>query len=106
MEFNKQVELVTKKIPKGKVASYGMIAGLISTVRAARQVGWALHALPENTDIPWHRVLNSKGFLTIPCAEHSSNLQKSRLEKEGVEVTCKGDLWQVDLEKYLWIPKV
>ena len=104
MEFCKQVEHITKKIPKGKVASYGQIASLISTVRASRAVGWCLHGLDGKPGVPWHRVINSKGFITTTCEEHDKNMQKLLLEKDGVTVCKKEGLWWIDLKKFLWIP--
>ena len=104
MEFCKQVEYITKKIPKGKVANYGQIASLISTVRAARSVGWCLHGLDGKPGVPWHRVINSKGFITTTCEEHDKNMQKMLLEKDGVTVTDKEGLWWIDLKKFLWLP--
>jgi methylated-DNA-protein-cysteine methyltransferase related protein len=105
MKFCEKVEHITKKIPKGKVASYGQIAALVSTVRAAQAVGWCLHGLDGKTDIPWHRVINSKGYITTSCEEHDKDLQKNLLEKEGVKVTKKDELWWIDMKKFLWIPK-
>lgn len=93
---------MTKKIPKGRVASYGQIAAMIGTPRAARQVGWALHCMPNDSSIPWHRVINSKGYISTTCLEHPSDLQKQLIEKEGLEVVRKNNLWCIDLKKYLW----
>ena len=102
--FFQKVWSITKKIPKGKVATYGQIAAIVSTPRAARQVGWALHSMPENQKIPWHRVINSKGFISTTCLEHPSDLQKQLLGKEGIKVIKKNNLWWIDLKKYLWHP--
>ena len=100
--FFEKVWDVTKRIPSGKVASYGMIAAMVSTARAARQVGWALHSMPKGEDIPWHRVINSRGYISTTCDEHTCEMQKALLEAEGVEVTRKDGMWRVDLGKYLW----
>ena len=106
MNFFAKVYFYTKKIPKGKVASYGLIAALAGSPRAARQVGWALHVmLPEQYgQIPWHRVVNSKGYISTTCREHPAELQKRLLEGEGVEIKKKNGLWWVDMQKYLWHP--
>ena len=104
MNFCDQVELVTRKIPKGKVASYGQIAALITTVRAARQVGWCLHGMDGKPGFPWWRVINSKGYITTTCEDHDHNMQKAYLEKEGIEVTKKDGMWHIDIKKYLWKP--
>ncbi len=100
--FFEKVWEFTKKIPQGKVATYGQIAALISAPRAARQVGWALHLMPENQNIPWHRVINSKGYISTTCLDHPAELQKKLLEKEEIEIKRKNNLWQIDLKKYLW----
>lgn len=104
MNFFAKVYFYTKKIPKGKVASYGQIAALCGSPRAARQVGWALHLIPSEQfkNIPWHRVINSKGYISTTCPEHTPDLQKQMLQKEGVKVVKKKGLWWVDLDKYLW----
>jgi len=106
MNFFEQVYEQVKKIPKGKVASYGLIAALCGSPRAARQVGWALHQLDQNphlmNTIPWHRVVNSKGYISTTCETHTSDMQKSLLEAEGVMVSRRDQMWWVDLKKYLW----
>ena|SRR3989344_8698748 len=104
MTFYNQVEQLVKKIPPGRVASYGQIAALISTPRAARSVGWCLHTMDIQKDLPWHRVINSKGYITTTCADHTANLQKALLEKEGISVLQKSELWWVDMSKYQWQP--
>ena len=53
-----------RKIPRGKVATYGQIAALCGSPRGARIVGYALHVIPENSNIPWQRVINSQGFIS------------------------------------------
>lgn len=78
------------------VATYGDLARLAGTPRAARQVGWALSLLADNGDVPWWRVINRHGL--VPC--HSNRtLQAQLLRDEGVEVTEEGC---VDLERYRW----
>lgn len=95
---------MTEKIPRKKVASYGQIAILCGFPRAARLVGWALHACPEERLIalPWHRVVNKEGRLSTTCLDHTKDLQKWLLEKEGVKVkTIHGNFF-IDLKKYQW----
>lgn len=101
MKFSEKVHKATLKIPKGKVTSYGFIATLIGQPRAARQVGWALSTLPY--DVPWWRVINAKGYISIKNPSASKEDQKRLLEEDGVEVT---DEYTVDLDKYLWRPQV
>lgn len=92
---------MVRKIPRGKVASYGMIASMVSTPRAARIVGYALHQLPANErKVPWWRVVNREGLLTT-CTVHVAKEQARRLRKEGVRVMSQGAL-AVDLKKYIW----
>jgi len=95
---------LTKKIPLGKVATYGQIAALIGKPQGSRLVGWALSVCP--TDVPWQRVVNRKGMISIINKQISKDLQANLLRQEGVEVMLKaGNLW-VDLSKYLWQPEV
>ena len=105
MTFYQKVYQLTKKIPKGKVASYGQIAGMISTPRAARIVGWALHVADNKIDLPWQRVINSKGIISTTCLDHPKELQANLLKAEGVEVKMVEGNYFINLEKYLWKPK-
>ncbi len=98
--FFNSVWILVAHIPRGKVASYGQIAALLGNPRAARTVGWALHSTPEHLDIPWHRVINSKGRISTDCGEHSPSLQRNLLEQEGVEFD--GDY--IDLNRFQWQP--
>ena len=99
MSLFKEVYEVVKKIPRGKVATYGQIATLIGHPRCARQVGWALHANPEQGVIPCHRVINRFGRLCEGFAFGGIDVQKELLEEEGVKVEKD---YAVNLEKYLW----
>jgi methylated-DNA-protein-cysteine methyltransferase related protein len=97
---------VVKKIPRGRVATYGQIAALAGMPRAARQVGYALRATPDNIKIPWHRVVNAQGRVSVRLKDWQSggdDLQKILLEAEGVEFDGSGKL---DLKRYRWEPKV
>ena len=87
-------------IPRGRVATYGQIAREAGLPRHARHVGHALRALPKNTELPWHRVLNARGEIAVrPTTGY--RLQRSRLKKDGVAVNDKG---RVDLREYQWDP--
>lgn len=99
MNFFDRVYQVVKRIPKGKVATYGQIAALAGSPRAARQVGYALHVNPEPFVIPCHRVVNRFGGLAPAFAFGGADVQRAILEQEGVAVD-EHDL--VDLSKYLW----
>lgn len=102
MNFYQRVYETARKIPEGRVATYGQIASLITTPRAARVVGFALRILPAGTDVPWQRIINSRGRLSIRNPFFSPDHQARLLKKEGVEVFQRGGQWWVDLEKYLW----
>ncbi len=89
---------MVKAIPKGKVATYGLIAKLAGKPHGARGVGWLLHSSTQLHHLPWQRVLNSKGTISFPKTTANYREQKRLLEKEGV-------LFQngrIDLKKYLW----
>ena len=98
MNFFEKVYEAVKHIPKGKVATYGQIALLCGSPRAARQVGYALHVNPQPFIIPCHRVVNRFGALAPAFAFGGVDVQKALLEQEGVAV----DDGKVDLSKYLW----
>jgi methylated-DNA-protein-cysteine methyltransferase-like protein len=95
--FFEKVYEVVKKIPEGKVATYGQIAYAVGSPRAARQVGFALHVNPEPGIIPCHRVVNRFGGLAPAFAFGGVEVQAQLLRAEGVEVSEDGF---VDLEKY------
>ncbi|HPS35602.1 MAG TPA: MGMT family protein [Oscillospiraceae bacterium] len=95
--FYDRVYDAVKRIPKGRVATYGQIAAIAGNSRAARAVGWALHVNPQPGVIPCHRVINRFGKICEGFAFGGPDVQKRMLEEEGVEVS--GDLF-VDLSKY------
>ncbi|MEW6511819.1 MAG: MGMT family protein [Bacteroidota bacterium] len=95
--YEKIYRLVAK-IPRGKVATYGQIARLAGIPNGARQVGYALHAIPPGFPIPWQRVINSRGTISFPRAHRNHALQRRLLEKERVRFT--GGV--VDLKKFGW----
>jgi len=97
--FFQTVYSVVKRIPQGRVATYGQIARLCGNPRAARQVGWALHVNPEPYVIPCHRVVNRNGRISSAFAFGGANVQKELLTKEGVEFSYEQT---VDIDKYLW----
>jgi len=79
-----------RKVPRGRVASYGQIAELAGLEGHARQVGYALHALPAKSGVPWHRVINAKGEISPRRAGDSHELQRLLLEAEGVTFDERG----------------
>jgi methylated-DNA-protein-cysteine methyltransferase-like protein len=90
---------VVRRIPRGRVATYGQIAELAGLEGHARQVGYALHNLPGRSDVPWHRVINSRGEISPRSAGDSHELQRMLLESEGVVFDARG---RVELKRYQW----
>ena len=105
INFYEQVYAVVRRIPRGQVTSYGRIAEMLGRPRAARAVGYALNALkdkgedPAYADIPWQRVINSQGRISIVNREHSANRQAELLRAEGVVVS---EQLRINLDIYLW----
>ncbi len=97
MKFKERVAAIIKKIPYGRVTTYGVVAALAGLPRGARLVGGILHYAGEK--LPWYRVVNRHGFISTKCLDHPKQLQKALLEQEGIEVTTD---FMVNLEKYYW----
>jgi len=91
---------IVKQIPKGKVATYGQIAFIAGT-QNPRLVGYALASLKEGTDIPWFRVINSKGKISFPEQNDGFKIQYSLLQNEGIIFDAKN---RINLEQYGWEP--
>ena len=101
--FNQKVYLKVSKIPYGKIATYGQIADLIYSYGCARQVGWALRRLRLPSAVPWHRVINSKGEITMSLSRNGTDwIQRELLIKEGIEFNSQ---MKIDIKKYLWRTK-
>lgn len=100
--FFERVYEVTRKIPYGRVTSYGAIAKFLGAARSARMVGWAMNASHTMDDVPAHRVVNRKGLLTGKFHFDGTNLMQQLLENEGVKVI---DNQIVDFDKYFWNPE-
>ena len=100
--FFRAVVTAIKKIPRGKVASYGQIAALAGNPRGSRGVAWILHSSSSTQKLPWHRVINSQGKISFPVDTRNFSLQKRRLESEGVEVSPLGS---ISLKVYQWAKK-
>jgi O-6-methylguanine DNA methyltransferase len=102
--FPQRVYALVRRVPRGRVITYGAIARLLGNPRAARQVGWAMAATPQATKsprIPAHRVINARGELSGRHAFGAEDIQRRRLEAEGVEFDAEG---RVELDRYLWLP--
>lgn len=81
------------------MATYGQIARLINQPRHARQVGYALAALPEEHEVPWHRIVNAKGEISARAKAGYEDYQRILLEEEGVEFSPGG---RINLSLFLW----
>ena len=92
---------LVRRIPRGRVATYGQVAALAGIPRGARQVGYALHALPGNTSVPWHRVVNVRGTISLR-SNGAPITQLLRLEREGVRFDSGG---RTDLARFQWRPR-
>ena len=100
-DLNPLIWQVVALIPPGKVATYGDVAQHAGLARAARRVGLALRQLPEGSKIPWHRVVNAQGRISLPAGTASQYTQRERLEAEGIVFRGNKSL---DLRRYRWQP--
>ena len=91
---------IVARIPRGRVATYGQVASLAGLHHAPRVAGYALHALPAGSPIPWHRVVGAGGWLSLGRLDPGAAVtQRLRLEREGVEFDARG---RVILERSAW----
>lgn len=93
-----RIHAVVRRIPSGKVATYGQVAALAGLAGQARLAGYALHGCGDA--LPWHRVVNAAGKISLPADSTAGLAQRRRLEQEGV-VFLGG---RVDLDRYRWRP--
>jgi len=96
-----RVREIISSIPRGSVATYGQIAAMAGNVRAARQVARILHSSSSKYNLPWHRVINSRGRISLKQGLGYED-QKARLMSEGIQFD--GDD-HIDLSRYLWVPR-
>jgi methylated-DNA-protein-cysteine methyltransferase-like protein len=96
---NERIWQVVTAIPPGRVTTYGAIAQKAGLARSARRVGYALRGLPADTRIPWHRVVNAGGQISLPQGSAAHRMQRDRLEHEGIRFGPNG---AIDLRKYGW----
>lgn len=95
-----RIYAAVRRIPRGRVSTYGAIARVAGLGGHARQVGYALSALPSGTSVPWHRVINAQGRLSLERSASGAGItQRLRLVREGVVVNAGG---RVSLEKFGW----
>ena len=99
--FNQRVYQITRRIPEGRVTSYGAIAAALGDPRKAREVGWALNVNPRDDPAPAHRVVNKEGKLSGGWAFGAPEVQRGLLEAEGVTFLRDG---RVDMARHFWDP--
>jgi methylated-DNA-protein-cysteine methyltransferase related protein len=92
---------IVRRIPAGRVATYGQVAEMAGLPGHARQVGYALHALQSESTVPWHRVLNARGEISLRSWGDNHLLQRLLLQKEKIRPDRNG---RIDLERYRWTP--
>jgi methylated-DNA-protein-cysteine methyltransferase-like protein len=100
-----RIYVVVARVPKGRVATYGQIAGEAGLPGHARMVGYALSALPEGSRVPWHRVVNAAGRISLRTgADHRpmDRIQRFLLEREGVRFGGRG---AIPLAQFRWSPR-
>ena len=98
-DFTKRVWQVVRRCPRGRIVSYGGVAAILGQPRAARGVGHALSALPQGSDVPWWRVVNRNGEISIRGSNHARHLQRALLEGEGVVFDRRG---RADWKRFGW----
>lgn len=98
--FSQKVKDAIKRIPRGKVATYGQIAAVAGNPRASRLVVWLLNSSSQKDKLPWHRVINGKGRISLKPG-HGYEIQKGMLLKEGIKFDEKGI---INFDRFLWTP--
>ncbi len=101
-EFSARVIALVRSIPSGVVATYSQVATLAGKPQGARGVAWILNSSSDHHELPWHRVLNSKGRISFPVGSKNFRLQKKLLVSEGVEFDSN---YHIDLKKFQWKKK-
>ncbi len=97
-----RIYAVVRQIPIGQIATYGDVARLAGLPRQARLVGYALHALGPHSGVPWHRVINAKGEISVGRGRMGWDAeQRRRLETEGVQFQANG---RTSLQQFRWRP--
>ena len=84
------------------MATYGQVASLAGLAGHARQVGYALHALPQSSIVPWHRVVNAAGRISTRATPGGELVQRILLEREGIALDARGT---VPLDRHRWRPR-
>jgi methylated-DNA-protein-cysteine methyltransferase-like protein len=97
-----RIHAVVRRIPRGRVATYGQVARLAGLGAQPRLVGYALAALPDATALPWHRVVNARGEVSPRATPGADALQRALLEGERVRFDARG---RIDLARHRWRPR-
>ena len=100
MTSHERILAVVRRIPRGRVATYGQIAALAGFPQQPRLVGYALRHADDG--VPWHRVVNAEGRISVRAASESVSVQRAVLEAEGVRFDLTG---RVDLRRQTWRPR-
>ena len=98
MSKYQQIYEVIAQIPKGRVTTYGTVSHLVAGT-TPRMVGYALHALPQGSPLPWHRVINRQGRISLDADQPAGAIQRQILESEGIIFDESG---KVDLLRFEW----
>ena len=99
--FTERVIIVIRAVPRGRVATYGQVAALAGGPTGARQVARILHSLSSPKGLPWHRIINACGGISLPKGAGLEE-QRRRLRSEGVTVSAAGN---VNLSRWRWEPR-
>lgn len=94
-----RIYAAVQRIPRGKVSTYGRVAALARLPGHARQVGYALFALPGASGVPWQRVVNAQGAISLRKRPGADLTQRMMLEQEGIRFNARG---RIDLKRYGW----
>ncbi|MEP7327242.1 MAG: MGMT family protein [Gemmatimonadota bacterium] len=97
-----RIYVVVRRIPRGRVATYGQVAQLAGLAGHARQVGYALHELPDDSSVPWHRVVNARGEISVRRSTGPDRLQRMLLEEEDAGFDLRG---RINLARVGWRPR-
>jgi methylated-DNA-protein-cysteine methyltransferase-like protein len=97
-----RIHAAARRIPRGRVATYGQVAALAGLPGHARQVGYALHSLGPESDVPWQRVVNARGEVSPRSLPGWEAVQRALLEREGVVFDARG---RIDLARHGWRPR-
>ena len=96
-DLYKKIYKIVKNIPKGKVSTYGQIGKMIGC--SPRVIGYAMHSVSSEDEVPWQRVINSKGMISFPEGTQGYDEQRAILEAEGIVFNENG---KIDLKKFGW----